>query len=91
MRGGRQAYEVQAAHHQSMGPFLANLCRKAKKRSIQTTGNSVPDPKIVGPLGSGTVIICTDPGPGPSIEKLKKLRNTLISTVLRLLNDSCYF
>ncbi len=38
-----------------------------------------------GPPGSGSVIICTDPD--PSITNFKKVRKTLISTVLWLLYD----
>ncbi len=33
--------------------------------------NSVPNPYVFGPLGSRSVIICTDPDPDPSINKQK--------------------
>jgi hypothetical protein len=49
-----------------------------------------PDPYIFGPTGSGSVcvIICTDRfGSGCFHHKAKIVRQTLISTVLRLLND----
>ncbi len=40
------------------------------------------DPDVFGPLGPGSVIISTDPN---YINKQKKVRKTLISTVLWLL------
>jgi hypothetical protein len=45
--------------------------------------NSFPRDYVFGPLGSGSVITCTDPDldPGPSINKQKKFIKTLISAV----------
>ncbi len=43
-----------------------------------------PDPYVFGPPGSGSVIICMDPDPDPSI-KQKYEEQPFISTVFRLL------
>ncbi len=40
----------------------------------QIPNDSVPDPDVFGPLGSRSVIICTDPAPAPFHQKAKKFR-----------------
>jgi hypothetical protein len=43
---------------------------------------SVLDTDPSGPPGSGSVIICTDPDPGPSIKKENKCGKTMIYTIV---------
>jgi hypothetical protein len=65
-------------------PPCKNIIIKQTNKKNYSLAGSVPYPCVFGPPRSGSVIICTDPDPDPSIHK-KKIIKTLISILLGLL------